>query len=63
MNGAISEPFELEFDPACLQLKQDEIDKLTSIGVKLVCRQAGEMTEDQWWERGHNVDASDAHVY
>ncbi|KIL65674.1 hypothetical protein M378DRAFT_456261 [Amanita muscaria Koide BX008] len=58
-----AKPFELEFDRCCPQLSTDEYNTLVDLQVKLCRRQEWEVKEDEWWTRGHQIDASDSHVY
>ncbi|KAM6504091.1 hypothetical protein JOM56_001034 [Amanita muscaria] len=58
-----AKPFELVFDQCCPQLSTDEFNTLVDLKVKLCRRQEWEVKEDEWWTRGHQIDASDSHVY
>ncbi|KAF8622528.1 hypothetical protein AX15_006965 [Amanita polypyramis BW_CC] len=56
------ESYELEFDSVSVRFLVEELVALERLGVKLIKRQGG-VKEDEWWSRGHQIDAFDWHAY
>ncbi|KAF8966465.1 hypothetical protein BDZ97DRAFT_1808023 [Flammula alnicola] len=55
--------YRLKIDSSCTGVTEDHIKALAAVGVIVINHRVDEVEEHEWWFQGHQIDASDSHVY